>query len=551
MSNGSLVDSTNHRPRRRRASLFEELDSPATTSMQQQQRGGGNIRPPYNDSYNTSISSWEHSDTSLSHNNSSLRNLSADPSENNNNESRVHRPSWNNSSTTILNSNNNGTTPPRPTLLQSVSVRGSFSFGRRSSAPEQVSGEDLMKKRSNSFRRLSYDPNRLDNGGKREEVADATVLSDYQEVFQQMKLQNPNSSLGALQQKTMKRMSELKVEKEEMERMNMERLKELEASHGGRNHHHGGSNGGGGGRMTLLGSLFHHSPLVTQSRGGGAGSNDLSERNNGSDRSDRDNNHNHSSSSNNNNNNMMPKAPYIDDSFRSNNSIDSHHHRPTNVLSRATILISRRGGNNQDSFSTTPGGVGESLYHTSRRSTMESNPLSEADGSTDNNPNSNNGGVILKTTLLGEDQKGNFAPRKSVGDLTAMMAGEDDDIILGSDRSAASGLFLSGDEESKASALQEGQDVFVGQNEEEEEETYHTLEILQTTLQQLDTECCDRSRDTLHSMLSDFSNHTEMTKGSSYTDCSGSLIVGFGKQLVEKEDESRGFAADFSAWDKR
>ena len=177
MSNGSLVDSTNHRPRRRRASLFEELDSPATTSMQQQQRGGGNIRPPYNDSYNTSISSWEHSDTSLSHNNSSLRNLSADPSENNNNESRVHRPSWNNSSTTTINSNNNGTTPPRPTLLQSVSVRGSFSFGRRLSAPEQVSGEDLVKKRSNSFRRLSYDPNRLDNGGKREEVADGKTHS--------------------------------------------------------------------------------------------------------------------------------------------------------------------------------------------------------------------------------------------------------------------------------------------------------------------------------------------------------------------------------------
>ena len=56
----------------------------------------------------------------------------------------------------------------------------------------------------------------------------ATVLSDYQEVFQQMKLQNPNTSLGALQQKTIQRMSELKVEREEMERMNMERLKELE-----------------------------------------------------------------------------------------------------------------------------------------------------------------------------------------------------------------------------------------------------------------------------------------------------------------------------------
>ena len=383
-------------------------------------------------------------------------------------------------------------------------------------------------------------------------------------------------------------MSELKVEKEEMERMNMERLKELEASHNnnnGRNHHHGG----GGGRMTLLGSLFHHSPLVTQSRGGGggggAGGNDFSDRNGGSDRSDRDNNSNHNHSNNNsshhhqqgnnnNNNNMLPKAPYIvDDSFRSNNSVDSYQHRP-NVLSRATILISRRGSNNQDSF--TPG---ESLYYPSRRSTMETNPLSEADGSTDNNPNTNNGGIggggvevpsilqtsLMGTSLLGEDQKGNFAPRKSVGDLTAMMAGydqeseEDDDVILGMDRSrrsAASGLFLSGDEESKASGLEGGQQgVFVGQNkeeEEEEEETCLELEVLQTTLQQLDTGCCDHlSRDTFQSMLSDFSNRTEETNWSSYTDCSESLIVGFGKQRVEKEDESRGFAADFSAWDNR
>ena len=356
--------------------------------------------------------------------------------------------------------------------------------------------------------------------------------------------------------------------------MNLQRLRELEESNKNQQH--------GGGRMTLLGSLFHHRPR--------AGS-DLSDKNStsglGSDRSDRDNNHHHhnnSYNSNNNNHGIMPKAPYnVDDSFRSNNSVDSSHHNRPNVLSRATILISRR-ASNQDATTT-----GDSNnYLSGRRSTIDTNPLSEADGSTDNNHNGNGVGVggggvpsILKTSLImGEDQTGNFAPRKSVGDFT-MMAGypdsdeEDDDAMLGMDRSRtsglskASGLFISGDESETnfgesdniigmrmgiESDLYNREEEDNFDNNRDEEVNYEELEILETHLQQLDTShrsqphCGDLSRNSFHSVISD-SNQTTATEGS-YTD-SGSLIVGFGKQRDEKEDESRGFAADFSAWDNR
>ena len=250
-------------------------------------------------------------------------------------------------------------------------------------------------------------------------------------------------------------MSELKVEKEEMERMNLQRLRELEEKP-----HHGNN----GGRMTLLGSLFHHRPR--------AGS-DLSDKNSTS-------------------------------------------------------------------------GLG-------RRSTIDTNPLSEADGSTDNNHNGNGVGVggggvpsILKTSLImGEDQTGNFAPRKSVGDFT-MMAGypdsdeEDDDAMLGMDRSRtsglskASGLFISGDEsenfggesDNNIIGMRMGMESDLYNREEEdnnfdnrdEEVNYEELEILETHLQQLDTShgsqphCGDLngSSHTFHSVISD-SNQTTAT----------------------------------------
>lgn len=386
----------------------------------------------------------------------------------------------------------------------------------------------------------------------------ASELSHYQEVFQHMKLQNPTASLGALQQKTMKRMSELKVEKEEMERMNLQRLRESECSA-----RHGssiGSNQGGNGRMTLLGSLFHHRPR--------AGS-DLSDRNSSGvlscDQSDHDNNKHHKQQG------ITPKAPFdLDDSFRSNASIDSSHsHR--GVLSRATILISQSlsSNNNQESTST-----GEYPSPSLRRSSIESAPSLEADGSTESG-----GGVpmILKTSmiLMGEDQKGNLAPRKSVGDLTAIIAEYDDDesdddndFIFEIDRSNSSGLYISGDDESQASGLYtsegEGNAVVVHKGMESdlsdrgEEDEYVELEVLEMRMQQLDTShrshprCGgEMSTNTFHSFVSEISNLTMMTEGSSHTDGSGSLIVGFGKQRVEKEDVSRGFAADFSAWDER
>eukprot|EP00985_Skeletonema_marinoi_P007721 scaffold3445_cov80-Skeletonema_marinoi.AAC.2 len=589
MSNG-LLDSSHRRPRRR-ASLIEELALPVTTLQRNSSSGS---RPLSNYSRESSqSSSWEHGDTQL--NNSSLPACLSDPSDHHHDTTnatdaiRVHRPNWVKSTATTTThhmeqaamSNSARTRRPRPQLLNSASMRSSFTFGRRSTAPDDINA--LLDGRNNDRRRKNGGGwnHRLSLGnGDRPDMKkvledNTTVLSDYQAVFQQMKLQNPTVSLGALQQKTMKRMSELKVEKEEMERMNLQRLRELEEKP-----HHGNNNG----RMTLLGSLFHHRPR--------AGS-DLSDKNStsglGSDRSDRDNNHHHHSNNNSNNhNNSMPKAPYnVDDSFRSNNSVDSSHHNRPNVLSRATILISRR-ASNQDA--TTTGD--HSNYLSGRRSTIDTNPLSEADGSTDNNHNGNGVGVggggvpsILKTSLImGEDQTGNFAPRKSVGDFT-MMAGypdseeEDDDAMLGMDRSRtsglskASGLFISGDESENFGGESDnniGMRMRMGMestdlyNREEdnnfdnrdEEINYEELEILETHLQQLDTShgsqphCGDlnRSSHTFHSVISD-SNQTTATEGS-YTD-SGSLIVGFGKQRDEKEDESRGFAADFSAWDNR
>jgi len=405
-----------------------------------------------------------------------------------------------------------------------------------------------------------------------------------------MKLQNPTASLGALQQKTMKRMSELKIEKEEMEKMNMERLRELE----NRNHHTTNVNNNNGGRMTLLGSLFSHNtangrkPLLIRPR---IGSDNMDGSGLGSDRSDRDTNNNNPT-----NNNNTPKAPYdVDDSFRSENSIDDETTLPRpNVLSRATILISRSraassSNNNQDSSggggaaaATSSSGGGLLLSH-SRRSTTETN-LSEADASADHNTSSNGilggggGGLGLgvapiiqssQLLIMGEDQKGNFAPRKSVGDLTAMMAGynqssdDDDNDIMSDDRSGPkslcsemSGLYISGEESIGIGSY--------ANRETTQQQQYHDgphkqVEILQTHFQQLDTSqrsnsCYSSNR---HSVLSD-----SMTEGS-YT---GSLIVGFGKRknnnsdasplsqsksLLKDEDESRGFAADFSAWDNR
>ena len=396
-----------------------------------------------------------------------------------------------------------------------------------------------------------------------------------------MKHQNPTAPLGLLQQKTMKRMSELKAEKEEMEKMNAERLRELENL---RSLH----------RKSLLGSLFHHN---NNNAGGATGcgrmslrrpraASDLSDKNScasagvGSAASDRDNantssskdNNNSSSNSNNKSNSnhhherVKPKEPYnVDDSFISKNSIDDHHESLTNVLSLATTLIARK----SSSFESN-GGV---EFYGSRRSTIDSNPLSEADFSSDSNGDLP---TILRTSILrsqllgmGEEQTGNLAPRKSVGDFTAMYdksSDEDEDNCGGDDLSGVSGLskmsglYISGEDDEEDEEQQEINDKDHSEraqsdDSDQESITGEELEILETHIEQLGTSQgslaqCDVSNttETYHSVLSE-SSHTLFTEAS-HND-TGSLIVGFGTQRVKREDESRGFAADFSAWDNR
>jgi len=148
MSNG-LLDSSHRRPRRR-ASLIDELALPVTTLQRNSSSGS---RPLSNYSRESS-QSWEHSDTQL--NNSSLPACLSDPSDHQHDTTnatdgiRVHRPNWVKSTapnTTTNNhhimeqaamSNSARTRRPRPQLLKSASMRSSFTFGRRSTAPDDI-----------------------------------------------------------------------------------------------------------------------------------------------------------------------------------------------------------------------------------------------------------------------------------------------------------------------------------------------------------------------------------------------------------------------------
>ena len=199
--------------------------------------------------------------------------------------------------------------------------------------------------------------------------------------------------------------------------------------------------------------------------------------------------------------------------------------------------------------------------------------------------------------MMGEDQKMNFAPRKSVGDLTALgdslLSSDDDDYDDDYDnrtaatgtRSLMSGLFISGDDSTTvhnsgklrgrgtsgdgggASAEADGnggasyqQQQQHHQENTEEKLLVQTQKLSTSTSQQQQQQRSDNSCgvDSYISLLSAASE-------GSYD--AGSLIVGFGRtpptpqpksimsrknqQHPEEEDESRGFAADFSAWDNR
>jgi hypothetical protein len=440
-------------------------------------------------------------------------------------------------------------------------------------------------------------------------------VSDYQEVFQQMKQQHPNTSLGALQQITMQRIAELKLQKKKREEEELRRIQQQQQQHND-HHHKNNSNEVGGGRMTLLGgmgSLFmRHRTDSCEFDGSDRNINN----NNNSDRSDRSDHRDN----NNSNNNHLPKAPFmVDDSFRSNNSGEYDNNNDTttpssrNVLSRATILISRRTSNDDSNHN------GNSHHHhhsrrstveSSRRSSMESNPLSmtsEVDTSDKNNNNNSNNNELHNSfisihahNMMGEDQKMNFAPRKSVGDLTALgdslLSSDDyDDYDDDDNRTAAtgtrslmSGLFISGDDsttvhnsgklrgsgtsgdggasaDASAEADSNGGASHQQQQQQHQENADENL-LVQT--QKLSTSTSHQHQPQRSDNSCGVDSYISLLSAASEGSYdAGSLIVGFGRtpptpqpksimsrknqQHPEEEDESRGFAADFSAWDNR
>lgn len=422
-----------------------------------------------------------------------------------------------------------------------------------------------------------------------------------------MKLQYPQSSFGALQQMTMQRIAEMKKLEEEQHEKEMEKLRRDY-------NNNSNSNSGGGGKLTLFKSLRMR-PSTDDSSDkiivGGDNSDNWNEsnsdRNGSSDRSDRDNNNIKNNANINNNSNFQKKAPFmIDDSYRSKSSIElplelTSPRTTVPILSRISSLTS---GKHQDGSSTM-----DHHYHQNRRRfNVESNPLSEADTS------DGGGGVIpimhaqLLQHQIREDQKGNFAPRRSVGDLTAMAndmeqlidgGGDDADnsIATGSRVgnqssgcsvgaqslcSEMSGLFISGGESdviqnnntnnrARSSSGSGGSLIDDSSRASEQQLQLYQMQLQQQVMLDISarSSCDDSSKEAYLSVLS--SDHYSEDSCTAAT--GGTLIVGFGglrkrnsndsmsprltprrslsQQLREEEDKSRGFAADFSAWDNR
>mmetsp|Transcript_29346 Transcript_29346/g.61878 ORF Transcript_29346/g.61878 Transcript_29346/m.61878 type:complete len:626 (-) Transcript_29346:670-2547(-) len=121
--------------------------------------------------------------------------------------------------------------------------RGSESLVQRRRSDDAQQKLQQQEKRLDglfdSFRRLSLDQNTIDFG---DEIAPSNnhqrsasvgssgggAVSYYHEIFQKMKQDNPNSSLGALQQKTMTRIAELRAAKELVDARELEEKQRLE-----------------------------------------------------------------------------------------------------------------------------------------------------------------------------------------------------------------------------------------------------------------------------------------------------------------------------------
>ncbi|KAL7438988.1 hypothetical protein ACHAXH_004795, partial [Discostella pseudostelligera] len=95
---------------------------------------------------------------------------------------------------------------------------------RRTTVTNIIDADGLL----GSLRRFSLE-SPMDHD--QDNTSDYNAVSDYQEVFHQLKLENPTASIGALQHKTMERIAELKAlrkEEERRQRLEWERKEEEE-----------------------------------------------------------------------------------------------------------------------------------------------------------------------------------------------------------------------------------------------------------------------------------------------------------------------------------
>lgn len=330
-----------------------------------------------------------------------------------------------------LNGGNNS--QPQPQQPQRVLTKNNDSF--RSTFRRRMSGSGQPKNTlqqqqqfGGSFRRLSLDQqlacqaqgqdlDKSDGSDKASSIA----VAKFQEVFQKMKQENPSASMGALRHKTMTRIAELKIihqEEEHLEREERERKEEEERL---RNQNLAKKYVG-----KLVDKITRPSMVAYQQ-----GHSLLQEHHHlHHNFSSVNNTHQHSNNSN------GHHSPHDSQSGGDDNNEDNDDHiflQHMPISERASMIIRKQVSNRRVSVDS--------------GDTLNLNHSNEA--KIDNSRNT----LYINAGLVGgDDQAGNFAPRKSVGDLIAFgndfLGSEDDE----SDNKSAmsfltnvSGLFMDSD----------------------------------------------------------------------------------------------------------
>lgn len=448
------------------------------------------------------------------------------------------------------------------------------------------------------FHHLFTSPQLLNNANT-DTATPETSVSNYQDVFQQLKSENPTSSLGALQQMTMQRIAELKAQKEqeeaelEEERENEERrLKEEKR------------------RLALANNALNkwvgkirNVPAVT-----------LTEGENDDGESDQDNVDTAATNQFTSQRQIQYKA-HLDDSFsssstgipeRSKGSIAVLTQMMPNPLithGRQNSLIRRRNANNNNNNNNSVRAAGANdKSSNNRQATLDSTSQTAANTASDNIVM----GAIPRTAeemyaTTAEEQGANFAPRRmrSVGDFSVGTIDGDefsqhhgqrnyadwDEKSVHSIISDMSGLFIDAKNDSGDGGSAVGSNVgsvidlifdhsqYPRKDDERGESKTEAMrlqqqhgnkhKVLNDRQQSIDSYVSDAN--VSESNRSNISDHTSLSRDSVN---SNGLIVGFVKRrfsdssgkgtdcarqssFFNSKSGNGAFASDFSAWESR